>query len=143
MKKLKLVQLAAALIAAAALGACNGNGTGLFATEKSQSAAPAGPDRTDLAKDQERAAQSTTSARATQTEPEQSVEKTIELVRKVQQKLNHLERAGLAVDGILGRHTKSALRDFQESRKLPASGELNRETLAALGVTNSQVSASR
>jgi peptidoglycan hydrolase-like protein with peptidoglycan-binding domain len=38
------------------------------------------------------------------------------------------------VDGFWGPHTREAVMAFQKQKKLPVDGELNRETLAALGV---------
>ena len=39
-----------------------------------------------------------------------------------------------AVDGLMGPKTRDALRRFQEESKLQASGEIDRETLAALDI---------
>jgi peptidoglycan hydrolase-like protein with peptidoglycan-binding domain len=55
-------------------------------------------------------------------------------VRQVQQALNkdgfHAGRA----DGILGRNTRTALEDFQKSKNIQSSGQLNQQTLSQLGV---------
>jgi peptidoglycan hydrolase-like protein with peptidoglycan-binding domain len=38
------------------------------------------------------------------------------------------------VDGIWGQQTEQALRNFQQSKHLPGNGQLDSQTLAALGV---------
>ena len=57
-----------------------------------------------------------------------------ETVKQVQQKLSE---AGHEVqpDGIMGPKTQAALKEFQEQKGLQASGELDQQTLAALGVS--------
>ncbi|HEY7076776.1 MAG TPA: transglycosylase family protein [Solirubrobacteraceae bacterium] len=42
---------------------------------------------------------------------------------------------GVTADGIIGRHTRRAIRRFQRRHGLRVTGRLNRRTLAALGVT--------
>lgn len=39
------------------------------------------------------------------------------------------------VDGKMGPHTRQAIRSFQQSKGLHATGHLNQKTLTALGVT--------
>ncbi|HUF81890.1 MAG TPA: peptidoglycan-binding domain-containing protein, partial [Burkholderiales bacterium] len=56
-------------------------------------------------------------------------------VRRVQQRLNAAGFEAGPVDGILGPMTESGLTRFQRSRGLEATGELDRGTLAALGVS--------
>jgi peptidoglycan hydrolase-like protein with peptidoglycan-binding domain len=55
-------------------------------------------------------------------------------VRQVQQALDkdgfHAGRA----DGIWGRNTRTAVNDFQKSKKIQGSGRLNQQTLSELGV---------
>jgi len=56
-------------------------------------------------------------------------------IRKAQQKL---QEAGLyhgAVDGIMGSRTAAALRRFQLENQLKVTGQLNRQTLHALGIS--------
>ena len=57
------------------------------------------------------------------------------LVRSVQQALNEGYNAG-AVDGQWGPATRDAVRRFQQASGLAQTGELERSTLAALGVSN-------
>lgn len=55
-------------------------------------------------------------------------------LREIQRNLN---RSGFKVgraDGIWGRKTEHALRGFQQSKNLPGNGQLNEQTLSALGV---------
>jgi peptidoglycan hydrolase-like protein with peptidoglycan-binding domain len=49
----------------------------------------------------------------------------------VQTKLN------VKVDGIMGPETQKALKDFQSSKGMNASGQLDQQTLSALGVSGS------
>lgn len=56
------------------------------------------------------------------------------LVRSVQQALNDRGYNAGAVDGQWGPATEDAVRRFQQVAGLPVSGELERPTLAALGV---------
>lgn len=57
-----------------------------------------------------------------------------ETVKQVQEKLS---AAGHEVqpDGIMGPKTQAALKEFQEKQGLQASGQLDQQTLAALGVS--------
>jgi hypothetical protein len=56
------------------------------------------------------------------------------LVRSVQQALNDRGYSAGSVDGQWGPATEDAVRRFQQASGLPATGELERSTLAALGV---------
>ena len=55
-------------------------------------------------------------------------------VRDVQQALKQKGFEVGAVDGQMGPETQSALREFQQSQGLPQSGNLDQQTLSALGV---------
>lgn len=57
-----------------------------------------------------------------------------DLVKQAQQKLS---QAGHKVqaDGVMGPKTEAALKEFQQAKGIEASGELNKDTLAALGVS--------
>jgi peptidoglycan hydrolase-like protein with peptidoglycan-binding domain len=62
-------------------------------------------------------------------------------IRQVQQALDQKGFKAGRADGVLGARTKQALQDFQTRQKLQANGQLDQQTLAALGVsTNSQSS---
>jgi peptidoglycan hydrolase-like protein with peptidoglycan-binding domain len=55
-------------------------------------------------------------------------------IRQVQQTLqNHGFRVG-PVDGVMGPATQAAVKRFQQSQNLETTGQLNRQTLVALGV---------
>jgi peptidoglycan hydrolase-like protein with peptidoglycan-binding domain len=56
-------------------------------------------------------------------------------VRDVQQALKQKGFDVGAVDGRMGPETQSALREFQRSQGLPQSGNLDQQTLSALGVS--------
>lgn len=59
-------------------------------------------------------------------------------VKSIQQALNKKGFSAGHVDGIWGRDTDVAIRNFQKKQGLPGNGHLNRQTLAALGVNMSQ-----
>jgi peptidoglycan hydrolase-like protein with peptidoglycan-binding domain len=62
-------------------------------------------------------------------------------IRQVQQTLvNRGFRAG-PIDGVMGAATRSAVKQFQQSENLEATGQLNRQTLVALGVQPDTTSA--
>jgi peptidoglycan hydrolase-like protein with peptidoglycan-binding domain len=56
-------------------------------------------------------------------------------MREVQQALKQKGFDVGAIDGQMGPETQSALRDFQQSQGLPQSGNLDSQTLSALGVS--------
>jgi peptidoglycan hydrolase-like protein with peptidoglycan-binding domain len=56
-------------------------------------------------------------------------------VRQAQQALKDKGYDVGAVDGQMGPHTQSALNQFQQAQGLPQSGDLDTQTLAALGVS--------
>ena len=55
-------------------------------------------------------------------------------VREVQRTLNDRGIARLGVDGKMGPNTQAAVRKFQRSERLEPNGQLNRQTLIALGL---------
>jgi cytoskeletal protein RodZ len=55
-------------------------------------------------------------------------------VRKVQQTLDKDGFKAGQADGIWGPKTSSAIKNFQQSKKIQANGRLNRQTLSDLGV---------
>lgn len=57
-----------------------------------------------------------------------------ETIKQVQQKLSDAGHE-LQADGIMGPKTQAALKEFQEKKGLQASGELDQQTMAALGVS--------
>jgi murein L,D-transpeptidase YcbB/YkuD len=61
------------------------------------------------------------------------------LVRDVQQALNERGYNAGAVDGQWGPATEEAVRRFQQASGLPQTGELERSTLAALGVSTASM----
>jgi hypothetical protein len=64
-----------------------------------------------------------------------------QLVRNVQDALRDKGIDAGAVDGIWGLRTHSALRQFQQKQGLEATGQLNAQTLAALGIGEGTASA--
>jgi hypothetical protein len=60
-----------------------------------------------------------------------------QVVRSAQQALKQQGLNVGAIDGKLGPETESALRQFQQSKGLPQSGDLDQQTLSALGVEQS------
>jgi|GEM_PF-2871276 len=57
-------------------------------------------------------------------------------VRQVQTRLNQMGYFSGSVDGVWGQETQSALRNFQQSRNLQVTGQLNEQTARALGMEN-------
>src|SRR5262245_9537161 len=55
-------------------------------------------------------------------------------IREVQQTLTHRGFRTGPVDGVMGAATRSAVKQFQQSENLEATGQLNRQTLVALGL---------
>jgi len=55
-------------------------------------------------------------------------------VRDVQRTLNDRGIARVGVDGKMGPRTQAAVREFQRSQRLEPTGQLNRQTLIALGL---------
>jgi peptidoglycan hydrolase-like protein with peptidoglycan-binding domain len=60
------------------------------------------------------------------------------MVRRVQQTLNNRGFDAGPVNGVLGASTRAALKRFQQGENLEASGDLNAQTLAALGIPEEQ-----
>ncbi|HYG91350.1 MAG TPA: peptidoglycan-binding domain-containing protein [Azospirillum sp.] len=58
-------------------------------------------------------------------------------VRTIQQALND-QGSSIDVDGVWGPDTRRALRDFQQSKGLSATGRLDRDTVAALNLSDRQ-----
>lgn len=58
-------------------------------------------------------------------------------IRQVQQKLDESGFKAGQADGVLGRETENALRDFQKQKGLQQTGRPDNETLSALGVNGS------
>ena len=64
-----------------------------------------------------------------------------DLVRQVQERLHALDFDAGPVNGEFGSKTQAALVQFQLSSLLPASGSLDEETLAELGVQRGEAAA--
>jgi peptidoglycan hydrolase-like protein with peptidoglycan-binding domain len=60
-----------------------------------------------------------------------------EKIKQVQQKLKDQGHDAGPVDGVMGPKTQAALKGFQSAKGLKDSGQLDRETMAALGVSGS------
>jgi peptidoglycan hydrolase-like protein with peptidoglycan-binding domain len=75
-----------------------------------------------------------TPAPAASTEPARSAPASREVIARAQARLNELGFAAGTADGRMGARTQDAIRKFQASKKLRPTGELDMETLAALGV---------
>ena len=58
-------------------------------------------------------------------------------IRQIQQKLDESGFKAGQADGVLGRETENALRDFQKQKGLQQSGQPDNETLSALGLNGS------
>lgn len=60
-----------------------------------------------------------------------------ERIKQVQQKLKDQGHDAGPVDGVMGPKTQAALKEFQSAKGLKDSGQLDRETMAALGLSGS------
>jgi peptidoglycan hydrolase-like protein with peptidoglycan-binding domain len=58
-------------------------------------------------------------------------------VKQAQEKLSAAGHDSGPADGIVGPKTQAALKEFQQSKGLQASGQLDQKTVAALGVSSS------
>jgi len=118
----------------AVVGGAGGAAAGMAmdegAEKKAQRLTGIGDDSTRAGSTNARSGERTASGRSTQALSPQRV-------RDVQQALND-NGSSIDVDGVWGPNTRRALRDFQQSKGLDATGQLNRETTAALNMGNRQ-----
>src|SRR5262245_32117283 len=63
-------------------------------------------------------------------------------VRQIQQELQNRGYSPGAIDGVMGPHTKGAIKEFQQAEGLPATGELNQKTKGQLMASGSGTSSS-
>jgi hypothetical protein len=84
-----------------------------------------------LAANGKRGSEASAGASAAQHVPDAASER---LVRNLQQTLQDKGIDPGPIDGIWGPRTSAALRDFQQNQGLDATGQLNAQTLAALGI---------
>jgi peptidoglycan hydrolase-like protein with peptidoglycan-binding domain len=81
-------------------------------------------------------------AQSGQSTQAQSSGQSPELVKQAQEKLSAAGHDAGTADGKMGPKTQAALKEFQQSKGLQASGQLDQKTVAALGVSSSGSSAS-
>jgi peptidoglycan hydrolase-like protein with peptidoglycan-binding domain len=120
---MKLTQLAVALAAAFSL-----------------SAMAAGDQKQSPQAQSGQSTQAQTSGQSSQTQGAQqpsASSQSPEVVKQAQEKLSAAGHDAGPADGVIGPKTQSALKEFQESKGLQASGELDQKTIAALGVSSS------
>jgi peptidoglycan hydrolase-like protein with peptidoglycan-binding domain len=79
---------------------------------------------------------------STQAQSGQQASQSPELVKQAQEKLSAAGHDAGTADGKMGPKTQAALKEFQQSKGLQASGQLDQKTVAALGVSSSGSSAS-
>jgi peptidoglycan hydrolase-like protein with peptidoglycan-binding domain len=120
---MKLTQLAVALAAAFSLSA-------MAAGDQKQSPqAQSGQSQTQSEQSAQSQPQGSQQASASSQSPE--------LVKQAQEKLSAAGHDAGQADGVMGPKTQAALKEFQQSKGLQASGELDQKTIAALGVSSS------
>jgi peptidoglycan hydrolase-like protein with peptidoglycan-binding domain len=56
-------------------------------------------------------------------------------IRQIQMNLNKAGFSAGSVDGVWGEETRQALQNYQQQNRLPGDGQLNQQTLAALGIS--------
>ena len=66
---------------------------------------------------------------------QQAASQSPEVVKQAQEKLSAAGHDAGEAEGIMGPKTQSALKEFQESKGLQASGQLDQKTMAALGMS--------
>ncbi len=64
-----------------------------------------------------------------------------DVIKQVQEKLSAAGHDVGAADGIMGPKTRQGLRAFQQAKGIDATGQLNQQTLAALGVESAAIGA--
>lgn len=111
----------------------------LIAALFSASALAAGPSSQDRSAAPEPKAQSSEQSQPTQSQASpsasgQSQAANPELVKQAQEKLSAAGHDAGPSDGVMGPKTQAALKKFQESKGMEASGQLDQETLAALEI---------
>ena len=72
---------------------------------------------------------------------QKSSQQNSDVVKQAQQKLSEGGK-DVAVDGQMGPKTQAALKEFQQEKGLQASGQLDRETIAALDLDQASSAAS-
>ncbi len=80
--------------------------------------------------------QTTQSSQSSQSSPISSPSR--DMIRQVQQALDQKGFNPGPTDGRMGSRTKQALESFQKKQNLQSSGQLDQQTLAALGVSGNQ-----
>ena len=131
--KLHDIAVAAAVLSFAGAAVAAGN-------DATSSSTPAGGQ--SYSSGQSQSAQSPSSSTSSNTSARQSDQsgapstqaQNSQTVRNVQQALKQKGFDVGAIDGQMGPETQSALREFQQSQGLPQSGNLDQQTLTALGV---------
>jgi peptidoglycan hydrolase-like protein with peptidoglycan-binding domain len=83
-----------------------------------------------------------TQAAAQQKEQKSQMGQSPELVKQAQEKLSAQGHDAGPTDGIVGPKTQAAVKHFQQSKGLEATGQLDQKTLTALGVSGEGASAS-
>ena len=71
-----------------------------------------------------------------QAQPQAAQNQSPELVKQAQEKLSAAGHDAGEADGMIGPKTQAALKEFQQSKGLEPSGQLDRQTLAELGVSD-------
>ena len=106
------------------------------ATAFSMSALAGGQHNQQQSQDQSGASQGATSE-STSAQPQAQAGQSPEMVKQAQEKLSAAGHEAGPADGKMGPQTQAALKEFQESKGLEASGQLDQKTIAALGVSES------
>jgi peptidoglycan hydrolase-like protein with peptidoglycan-binding domain len=124
---MKLAQLAVAVAAAFSLSAVAAGDQ----KQKQEPQAQTGKSQTETKSGP------STQAQGSQSSQQQASSQSPELVKQAQEKLSAAGQDAGPADGKMGPKTQAALKKFQESKGLQASGQLDQKTIAALGVSSS------
>src|SRR4051812_11547066 len=90
---------------------------------------------------QAQSGQSQTSQSAQSGQSSKAQSQSPDVVKQAQEKLSAAGMDAGQADGKLGPKTQAAVKEYQQSKGIQASGQLDRQTLAALGVSGSSGSA--
>jgi len=112
------------------------------ATAVSFSAIAAGNQKQSQGQSEPAQSAQSSQSQASQAQAGQAQSQSPELVKQAQEKLSAAGMDAGPADGKAGPKTQAALKEFQQSKGIKASGQLDRQTLAALGVSDSSGSAS-
>lgn len=131
MKKLAIAVLATTMISSAAFAA----GSQPAATDQNPTQQPA--QKTEM---QNQKTTNSNQAMQNDNQPISVQNLSRKEIRQVQQALNKNGEHVGSIDGRWGPKTEEALKQFEQAKNIPANGQLDRQTVASLGLNTSEFS---